>query len=161
MRERETVAPEGMSESEQRQFMDVALAESRHALPDCSPNPPVGCVIVQGRDVVSRGYTGAPGRPHAEAAALLALDPNMDPAGLSLFVTLEPCAFVGRTPSCAQAIVGAGIRRVFVGTLDPDPRNDGAGIAIMRAAGIEVRVGVAEPEVLAFLAAHLSTTPRS
>ena len=131
------------------------------ALPGCLPNPPVGCVIVRGAEVVARGYTGTPGTPHAEASALLALGPDADAEGLTMFVTLEPCAFVGRTPSCARALVMSGIRTVFVGTLDPDPRNNGAGIEIMRAAGIDVRVGVLESTVLAFLAPYLLSAPRA
>lgn len=146
------------SDAEQRQFMTLALEESRKALPACLPNPPVGCVIVGGGVVVARGFTGAPGAPHAEAAALRALVAR-DADALTLFVTLEPCAFVGRTPSCAQAIVAAGIRRVFVGTLDPDARNDGAGIDIMRRAGIDVRVGVLEEHVRDFITPYLVTRP--
>jgi pyrimidine deaminase RibD-like protein len=141
--------------------MAAALEESRKALPDCLPNPPVGCVIVRGTEIVARGFTGAPGSPHAEAAALLALGPDADPEGLAVFVTLEPCAFVGRTPSCARALVMSGIRAVFVGTLDPDPRNNGAGIDIMRTAGIEVQLGVLEPRVLAFIAPYLLSAPRA
>jgi pyrimidine deaminase RibD-like protein len=137
--------------------MADALAESRKALPACQPNPPVGCVILRGAVVVARGFTGAPGEPHAEAAALRALPAGEDRAALTLVVTLEPCAFTGRTPSCARAIVASGIRRVVVGTLDPDPRNNGAGIAIMRDAGLDVRVGVAESDVLAFIAPYLAT----
>jgi pyrimidine deaminase RibD-like protein len=147
------------SEQEQRHFMAAALEESRMALPGCLPNPPVGCVIVRGAEVVARGFTGTPGTPHAEAAALLALD--ADGEGLTMFVTLEPCAFVGRTPSCARALVMSGIRTVFVGTLDPDPRNNGAGIEIMRAAGIDVHVGVLESTVLAFLTPYLLSAPRA
>ena len=150
------------SEQEQSHFMAAALEESRLALPGCLPNPPVGCVIVRGgAEVVARGYTGMPGMPHAEAAALLALGPDADGEGLTMFVTLEPCAFVGRTPSCARALVMSGIRTVFVGTLDPDPRNNGAGIEIMRAAGINVYVGVLESTVLGFLAPYLLSAPRA
>jgi pyrimidine deaminase RibD-like protein len=151
--------PSAFSAAEQEQFMALALAESRQALPSCLPNPPVGCVIVGDGVVLARGFTGAPGAPHAEAAALRALDRGMRSEALALFVTLEPCAFVGRTPSCAQAIVASGIRRVFVGTLDPDARNDGAGITIMRRAGIVVRVGVCEPLVRAFIAPYLLSGP--
>jgi pyrimidine deaminase RibD-like protein len=150
-----------LTEAEREQFMATALAESRRALPDCLPNPPVGCVIVSGRVIVSTGFTGAPGTPHAEAAALAALPAGVDPAQLTVFVTLEPCAFVGRTPSCARALVAAGIRTVYVGTLDPDPRNNGAGIDIMRSAGIEVSVGVLEATVLGFLAPYLMSVPRT
>lgn len=146
-----------LSEADLERFMAVALEESRHALPACLPNPPVGCVIVRDGVIVSRGFTGAPGMPHAEAAALRTLDAGHTPDTLTLFVTLEPCAFVGRTPSCAQAIVASGIRSVFVGTLDPDVRNDGAGIEIMRRAGIDVRVGVLEGPVRAFIGQYLSS----
>ena len=141
--------------------MEEALAESRRALPGCQPNPPVGCVIVRGDMVVARGFTGVPGEPHAEAAALRALRPDTPPGELAMFVTLEPCAFVGRTPSCAWALVNSGIRTVFVGTLDPDARNNGAGIAIMRNAGIDVTVGVGEARVLDFIAPYLSHVPRA
>ena len=140
---------------DQQRFMSEALAESRHALPLCRPNPPVGCVIVGDGRIIARGFTGSPGAPHAEAAALRALQPGVDRGGLVVFVTLEPCAFDGRTPSCARAIVAAGIRTVYVGTIDPDPRNSGAGLEIMRAAGIEVHVGVIEDQVLAFVAPYL------
>src|SRR5205085_12422726 len=85
------------SEQEQRHFMAAALAESRMALPGCLPNPPVGCVIARGTEIVARGYTGTPGTPHAEAAALLGLDKRAGGEGLAMFVTLEPCAVVGRT----------------------------------------------------------------
>jgi pyrimidine deaminase RibD-like protein len=141
--------------------MSDALAESHQALPACRPNPPVGCVIVRAGTVVARGYTGSPGLPHAEAAALRALGRVVDADALTLFVTLEPCAFVGRTPSCARAIVDSGIRTVFVGTIDPDPRNNGRGIDIMRSAGIDVRVGVLEEAVLAFVSPYLLPAARS
>jgi pyrimidine deaminase RibD-like protein len=131
------------------------------ALPDCLPNPPVGCVLVEGDRVVARGYTGRPGTPHAEAAALLALPPDVDPHNVTAFVTLEPCAFVGRTPSCAWALVSAGVRTVYVGTIDPDPRNNGAGLEIMRRAGIDVHVGLLEELILGFLAPYLLSAPRA
>lgn len=149
--------PLSYDEESQRRFMFEALAESQQALPACHPNPPVGCVIVHGQTIVARGFTGAPGMPHAEAAALLNLGEVDDPGELAVFVTLEPCAFVGRTPSCARALVMSGIRKVYVGTLDPDPRNNGAGIDIMRRAGIDVRVGVLEAHVLAFIAPYLAS----
>jgi pyrimidine deaminase RibD-like protein len=148
-------------DDERRRLMMEALLESRSALPACLPNPPVGCVIVRANEVIARGFTGAPGTPHAEAAALLCLDPAVSRSDLSLYVTLEPCAFVGRTPSCARAIVAAGIRRVFVGTIDPDPRNNGAGIQILRGAGIDVHIGVLQDHVLAFVTPYLLSAPRT
>jgi pyrimidine deaminase RibD-like protein len=146
---------------EQRHFMAEALAESRKALPACLPNPPVGCVIVHDGRVVARGFTGIPGAPHAEAAALLVLPPDLDPRETTVFVTLEPCAFVGRTPSCALALASAGVSTVYVGTLDPDPRNNGSGIEIMRRAGIEVHVGVLDDLILGFIAPYLLSAPRA
>jgi pyrimidine deaminase RibD-like protein len=155
MNDRDIARRPPIIETELAHFMALALTESRQALPQCLPNPPVGCVIVQDGTVVARGFTGAPGTPHAEAAALLALG-SQGPAGeLALFVTLEPCAFVGRTPSCAQAIVASGIRSVYVGTLDPDTRNNGTGIDIMRRAGIHVTVGVHEDAVREFITPYL------
>ncbi|MEY4548919.1 MAG: hypothetical protein RL685_5114, partial [Pseudomonadota bacterium] len=132
--------------------MREALAESHAALPLCAPNPPVGCVIVRGDQIVARGFTGRPGQPHAEAAALACLAASLpvalDRQQLDLYVTLEPCSFAGRTPSCALAIVASGIRRVHVATLDPDPRNSGRGIQLLRDAGICVQLGVLEEVVL-------------
>jgi pyrimidine deaminase RibD-like protein len=135
--------------------MAEALAESRAALPACRPNPPVGCVIVLGGVVVARGFTGPPGQPHAEAAALRALPAGADARAARLFVTLEPCSFQGRTPSCALAVIASGIRQVVVGTLDPHPKNQGRGIALMRDAGLSVDVGVLEGQVLEFIAPYL------
>ncbi|WPB56899.1 bifunctional diaminohydroxyphosphoribosylaminopyrimidine deaminase/5-amino-6-(5-phosphoribosylamino)uracil reductase RibD [Xylophilus sp. GOD-11R] len=123
-----------------RSFMQAALAEGRLALPACLPNPPVGCVLVRGGEIVARGHTQPPGNPHAEAGALARLQGPLD--DVVAFVTLEPCSFHGRTPSCARTMVERGVREVFVAMLDPDPRNDGRGIAILREAGVAVTVGL-------------------
>ncbi|MFJ4373954.1 bifunctional diaminohydroxyphosphoribosylaminopyrimidine deaminase/5-amino-6-(5-phosphoribosylamino)uracil reductase RibD [Pseudomonas japonica] len=125
-------------------FMSLALAQGRQALPACLPNPPVGCVIVREGRVVASGFTQAPGQHHAEAMALSQLEGGLDE--LTAYVTLEPCSFAGRTPSCARALVSAGIARVHVAMLDPDPRNAGAGIEILRQAGIEVTLGLLQDE---------------
>lgn len=104
-------------------------------------NPSVGTLIVQGSGdaarVVGRGVTALGGRPHAERVALA--DAGAAARGSTVYVTLEPCAHHGRTSPCANALVEAGVARVVVGAPDPDPRVDGRGIAILRAAGIEVR----------------------
>src|SRR5690554_3440505 len=108
-------------------FMRLAIAEGQKAEPVCADNPPVGCVLVHDGVVVARGHTNPPGGPHAEAMALGQLDtPYKD---LIAFVTLEPCSFSGRTPSCAKALIDSGIKTVYVGILDPDERNNGRGIA--------------------------------
>ena len=127
-------------------FMGQAILEGRKAREICGDNPPVGCVLVSGNKIVARGYTNEPGKPHAEAMALAQL-----PVGLEeivAFVTLEPCSFHGRTPSCAQALVERGVSKLFVGILDPDPRNNGVGIDIVKKSGVEVVVGTLEKEIL-------------
>jgi pyrimidine deaminase RibD-like protein len=135
--------------------MAEALLESRKALPACRPNPPVGCVIVGGGHIVARGFTGPPGAPHAEAAALSLLGVPHDNGDVVAFVTLEPCAFTGRTPSCAKALVERGIGTVFVGIIDPDPRNSGNGLQLLRDAGVTVELGLLEDEIRAFLGPYL------
>ncbi|MDX1755848.1 MAG: bifunctional diaminohydroxyphosphoribosylaminopyrimidine deaminase/5-amino-6-(5-phosphoribosylamino)uracil reductase RibD [Marinobacter sp.] len=134
-------------------FMTLALAESKKALPTCRPNPPVGCVLVREGEVVAKGYTQAPGRHHAEAEALAQWD---GPAsGLTAYVTLEPCSFHGRTPSCAETLIHRNIGTVVVAITDPDPRNSGKGLVKLREAGIEVVEGVCAEEVQAFLGEYL------
>lgn len=138
--------------------MREALVESAAALPACRPNPPVGCVIVHGNAVVARGYTGPPGQPHAEAAALLNLPPSLDRGELTAIVTLEPCSFAGRTPSCALALIASRIPRVIVATIDPHPKNQGRGVQLLREAGVEVEIGVLEARVLEFIGPYLSSS---
>jgi pyrimidine deaminase RibD-like protein len=121
-------------------FMREALAEGRKALPACLPNPPVGCVLVRDGRVIARGFTQPPYRNHAEAMALSHLAGSA--ADVCAYVTLEPCSFQGRTPSCAHALVAVGIQRVVVGIHDPDPRNNGAGVRVLLNAGVEVISGV-------------------
>jgi len=138
-------------------FMQAALAEGRRALPACLPNPPVGCVLVRGGRIVARGHTQPPGNPHAEAGALAQLGPADGPLDdVTAFVTLEPCAFHGRTPSCARTLVERGVRTVFVAMLDPDPRNDGQGIALLRDGGVAVTLGLLEAEARADLGPYLA-----
>ena len=115
-----------------------------------SPNPWVGCVIEPGG---FEGATGPQGGPHAEAAALAAAGARA--RGGTLVSTLEPCAHQGRTPPCVDAIVEAGIRRVVFAVEDPDPRVRGAGMAALRAVGVEVVTGVCATEVREQLAPYL------
>lgn len=112
------------------------------------PNPRVGAIVVNpaGEVVAERAHIRA-GTAHAEAAALAEAGP--EGRGSTLIVTLEPCAHHGRTPPCAEAIIETGVDRVFVGTLDPDPRVSGRGIAMLRDAGIEVETGIEEAAVVA------------
>jgi diaminohydroxyphosphoribosylaminopyrimidine deaminase/5-amino-6-(5-phosphoribosylamino)uracil reductase len=115
----------------------VALAEGGRGA--TSPNPMVGAVLVRDGRVVGEGFHQAAGGPHAEALALAAA--GAAAAGATCYVTLEPCAHHGRTPPCADALVAAGVARVVAAMADPDPRVDGAGLARLRAAGVEVVTG--------------------
>lgn len=117
------------------------------------PNPWVGCVLLTPSGRVVTGATHAPGGPHAEVAALRAAGP--DAAGATAVVTLEPCCMQGRTGPCTEALIDAGVRRVVVGLVDPDPRVAGAGIAALEAAGIPVSVGVLAGEIERQLAPYL------
>jgi riboflavin biosynthesis protein RibD len=134
-------------------LMRSALTEGRKALPLCSPNPPVGCVLVKAGEIIARGHTQKPGMHHAEAMALSQLSGDL--ADITAYVTLEPCSFQGRTPSCTKALVASGIKRIVVAMLDPDPRNAGAGIEILRAGGVDVAVGLLEAEAMTDLAPYL------
>lgn len=81
-----------------------------------------------------------------------------DASGICAYVTLEPCSFHGRTPSCAHALAASGIRRIVIGLLDPDPRNNGAGVAVLQSAGIEVKIGVLAAEIHKDLDPYLALT---
>ena len=104
-----------------------------------APNPLVGSVITQGTKIVGEGYHPKAGAPHAEIFALRAAGDLAQ--GATLYVNLEPCNHTGRTPPCSQAVIAAGIRRVVVGMLDPNPQASG-GIETLRAAGLDVNVGI-------------------
>ncbi|HCH0949988.1 TPA: bifunctional diaminohydroxyphosphoribosylaminopyrimidine deaminase/5-amino-6-(5-phosphoribosylamino)uracil reductase RibD [Vibrio parahaemolyticus] len=134
-------------------YMLRALELSRKALPDCVPNPPVGCVLVKDKLVISEGFTQAIGGNHAEVEALNAYEGSMD--GVTAYVTLEPCSFVGRTPACANTLVKSGIKHVVVSLLDPDERNSGKGIAILEQSGVKVDVGLCQEQVSSFLTQYL------
>lgn len=136
--------------------MREALAEGRRALPACRPNPPVGCVLVRGGAIVARGHTQPPFEPHAEPMALAQLEGPLD--DVVAFVTLEPCAFHGRTPSCAEEMIRRRVGTVYVAMLDPHPKNRGRGVEMLREAGMAVEVGLLESDAKADLA-HLVWQP--
>ncbi|WP_334938346.1 bifunctional diaminohydroxyphosphoribosylaminopyrimidine deaminase/5-amino-6-(5-phosphoribosylamino)uracil reductase RibD [Nostoc sp.] len=135
--------------------MLAALAQSRKALPECLPNPPVGCVIVDTQKIVAQGYTQVPGKDRAEADALKQIQGKAFNL-LKMYVTLEPCSFHGRTPACALAIAeDCRIHEIYVSLVDPDPHNNGQGLDIIRKAGKKVYVGLCANEVDTFLNQYL------
>ncbi|MFO8034609.1 MAG: bifunctional diaminohydroxyphosphoribosylaminopyrimidine deaminase/5-amino-6-(5-phosphoribosylamino)uracil reductase RibD [Candidatus Bipolaricaulota bacterium] len=129
-----------MSEALMRRALELAaLGEGR-----TRPNPLVGAVVARGEGIVGQAYHKHPGGPHAE---VLALEEAGEAAcGADLYVNLEPCAHYGRTPPCTARIEAAGIRRVFVATVDPNPLVNGRGIAALQAAGVSVQVGMLAEE---------------
>ncbi len=135
-------------------FMLRALDISKRALPDCAPNPPVGCVLVKDNSIVSEGFTQAVGGNHAEIQALNSYSGSMD--DITAYVTLEPCSFIGRTPACANTLVNSGINHVVVSILDPDSRNSGKGIELLEQSGVTVEVGLCEKQVGNFLMPYLN-----
>lgn len=130
--------------------MAHALAMGRRGMGKSWPNPAVGCVIVKEGRVVGRSATHAGGRPHAEPQALAMAGDHA--RGATAYVTLEPCSHFGQTPPCAQALIDAGVARVVAAVRDSDPRVDGRGFDMLRAAGIEVTTGVLAEEALHDLA---------
>lgn len=125
--------------------MQLAIEAAEQVRARTSPNPWVGAVLVDGATILGIGATQPPGGAHAEVMALRAAG---DAArGATLVVTLEPCAHLGRTPPCVDAIVAAGVARVVIGVLDPDHCVAGRGVAALRAAGIRVDVGTSADRV--------------
>jgi len=123
-------------------FMRRALALAERGRGDTRPNPVVGAVIVRGGRVLAEGYHHRAGEPHGEIDALNHLGGRAP--GATIYVNLEPCCHTGRTGPCTSALIAAGVRRVVVGCLDPNPRVDGRGVRRLRRAGVRVDVGCLE-----------------
>ena len=143
--------------------MRLALAQARRASGRTFPNPPVGAVVFRGDRVLGRGYTRPVGGPHAEVVAIeeaLRRHGAKAVRGSAMAVTLEPCCHVGRTAPCTESVARAGLRRVFVGHRDPHRAVAGRGVRKLRAAGIDVHVGVLEAECRAQHRGFLSVCQR-
>ena len=123
-----------------QRFMALALALGRRGQGQTWPNPAVGAVVVRDGVIVGRGWTQPGGRPHAEPEALRRAGETA--RGATLYVTLEPCSHVGKSPPCADGVIAAGITRVVSAIEDPNPEVAGQGHAKLRAAGITVYIGL-------------------
>ncbi|WP_052444998.1 bifunctional diaminohydroxyphosphoribosylaminopyrimidine deaminase/5-amino-6-(5-phosphoribosylamino)uracil reductase RibD [Chromohalobacter japonicus] len=124
--------------------MARALKLARRGCYTTHPNPRVGCVVVRQGCIVGEGYHVRVGEPHAEVHALRAAGEAA--RGATVYVTLEPCSHYGRTPPCAQALIKAGVRRVVIAMVDPNPQVAGRGVSMLREAGIEVEIGCLEAD---------------
>ncbi len=142
-------------------WMRRAIELARLGQYSTKPNPNVGCVIVKDAQLLGEGYHPRAGQPHAEVFALR--QAGEQARGATAYVTLEPCAHYGRTPPCAKALVDAGVAKVVVACPDPNPLVAGKGVQILKDAGIQVDVGVAEAEArqlnLGFLKAMATGMP--
>lgn len=127
-------------------YMKLALQLAEQGRFTTSPNPMVGCVIVKDGQIVGQGYHERAGSPHAEVHALQMAGEAAK--GATVYVTLEPCCHFGRTPPCSQALIRAGVKKVYAASLDANPLVAGKGIAELKAHGIEVETGLAEAEAL-------------
>lgn len=136
-------------------MMGIALALARRGLGLTAPNPSVGAVVADEEtgEVIARAVTAPGGRPHAEPQAIVRAGERA--RGKTIYVTLEPCSHFGKTPPCADAIIGAGLARAVVAIEDPDPRVAGRGLDRLRAAGISVTRGVGADEARWITRGHI------
>src|SRR5215813_3695980 len=125
-------------------FMQRALELARKGVGLASPNPTVGCVIVNNGQIVGEGFHQFDWRDHAEVVALKTAGEKAK--GATAYVTLEPCNHTGRTGPCSEVLIAAGVSRVVGAMQDPNPRTAGTGFERLRAAGIEVESGLLEAE---------------
>ncbi|QDX20696.1 bifunctional diaminohydroxyphosphoribosylaminopyrimidine deaminase/5-amino-6-(5-phosphoribosylamino)uracil reductase RibD [Pandoraea pnomenusa] len=144
--------------------MRRALALAEQAMFTTTPNPRVGCVIVQDERVIGEGFTQPAGQDHAEVQAMKDARARGETLrGATAYVTLEPCSHYGRTPPCAKGLIEAGVKRVIAAMEDPNPVVAGRGLAVLRDAGVDVRCGLLEQEAremnIGFVARMTRGTP--
>ncbi len=133
--------------SSDEEFMLEALNLAGKGIASVEPNPAVGCVIVKGGRIIGKGYHKKFGGLHAEINALSdCRKKGNNPAGATMYVSLEPCCHFGKTPPCTNAIVKAKIAKVILAAVDPSPHANGKGIRLLKKAGIEVSTGLCEKQ---------------
>jgi diaminohydroxyphosphoribosylaminopyrimidine deaminase / 5-amino-6-(5-phosphoribosylamino)uracil reductase len=137
-----------LGSSHDLEFMRRALELAERARGHTGDNPHVGSLITRGERILGEGWTSEPGQNHAEINALLAAtQAGHDVCGATLYTTVEPCSFAGRTPACSLTILKRGIARVVIGIRDPHRLVDGRGIAQLRAGGVDVIEGVGAEQI--------------
>jgi diaminohydroxyphosphoribosylaminopyrimidine deaminase/5-amino-6-(5-phosphoribosylamino)uracil reductase len=127
-------------------FMHEAVRLARRGTGLTRPNPAVGCVIAKNGRIIGRGWHCRAGWPHAEIEALRSLKNPSAARGATVYVTLEPCCTHGKTPPCTDALVAAGVSRVVIGAIDPNPQHRGRGVALLRRRKIKTKTGVLAAE---------------
>lgn len=127
-------------------YMKRAIELAKKGVGNVNPNPLVGAVIVKNGEIIGEGYHEKYGELHAERNALA--NCKADTEGASIYVTLEPCCHYGKTPPCTEAIIKSGIKKVYIGAVDPNPLVGGKGVEILRDNGIEVETGILLEECL-------------
>lgn len=142
-----------MIEAEITKYFNIAIRTAEKARGKCSPNPFVGSVIVKNGKIIATGWTLQYGSDHSEIQAIKKAGKEAKDA--ILFVTLEPCSHFGKTPPCAQAVINAGIKEVYIGIVDPNPKVCGKGIAMLKNAGLEVHYGYFEDKIKRQLECYL------
>lgn len=135
-------SPQYSIPTEAQNYMTLALNLAKRGLGRTEPNPMVGAVLVRNGAIVGKGYHRAAGHPHAEVEAIVSAGQKAE--GADLYVTLEPCNHHGKTPPCSEAILKAGIKRVFFGMADPNPSVKGGGAQALAGAGLEVHGPILE-----------------
>ncbi len=144
-----------MRTSDDERWMEIAIRLARQGEGFVEPNPMVGCVLVRHGECIGQGFHQKFGGPHAEIEAIRSVADPDQLREATAYVTLEPCCHHGKTPPCTEAIITSGVRRVVAAMKDPFPRVDGGGLARLAAAGIQVDVGVLEPEAEQLMAPYL------
>lgn len=127
-------------------YMQLAIELAKKGMGHTSPNPMVGCVVVKEGQLITEGYHEQYGQYHAERNALTKCAEDL--TGAELYVTLEPCCHHGQTPPCTDIIIERGIKKVFIGAMDPNPKVAGNGVRILKEHGIQVETGILEAECL-------------
>lgn len=152
-----------MSSTQNQLFMQRCLDLARNGEGTTQPNPMVGCVIVHDSQIIGEGWHYKSGQPHAEVHAIRSVKNKALLHESTLYVSLEPCAHVGKTPPCASLIIENKIPRVVVACLDPNPQVSGRGVALLREAGVAVEVGILEAEATflnrKFITSHTKQRP--